>query len=230
MLYPTSVYRFRRGGQVLPLLAVTLLALLVPRHAEAQWRIDAWLGDAWSAPTNVTFVQAGEPDISATGHWSTQPFAPTWYYGGRISSWKGNSGWGFEYLHHKIYMDNPPPQVEFFRVTNGVNLFLPERLWRRHGWEFNVGAGPVMVVPVSKVRGLEYDNANGIFDSRYEFGGGAIAAGISRRLRLLPFTFGEVAIQGSAAYVRGRIVNGHATTMNYALHIQYGLSVQTKSR
>jgi hypothetical protein len=230
MVYPTFAYRFRRGGLIIPLAMTVSLALIHPRGAAAQWRIDAWLGDAASLPTNVTFAQAGQPDLSATGHWSTRPWDPTWYYGGRVSAWRGDNGWGFEYLHHKIYMDDPPAGVEFFRITNGVNFFLPERLWRRHGWEFNVGAGPVLVVPVSKVRGLEYDNADGIFDSRYEFGGAGVAAGISRRLRIFPLVFGELSVQATGAYLHATIVNGHATTMNYALHVQYGLSLQTKAK
>ena len=212
------------------LLGFTVLAGMLPARLGAQWRLEAWLGQAWSAPTPVTFSQVNQPDIRTNGNWSTRPFAPTWYYSGRIARWSGNSAWAFEYMHHKIYLDNPPTDVQFFRVTNGVNFLLGERLWRRRGWEYGVGAGPLYAVPVSEVRGVVYDNARGIFHSQYELAGAALEANLARRLRLLPFTFGTLSLKATAGYLHVHIADGHAVTSNFALHFQYGVSLQSRPK
>jgi hypothetical protein len=209
------------------LLALLLLATVAHR-AEGQWRLEAWFGTAFNARTPVTFSQSGEPDIKVTGHWSTRPWRPTWYYAGRIAKWSGNGAWAFEYMHHKLYLDNPPtPEVSYFRITNGVNNLLGERLWRRSGWEYGVGLGPAFVVPISRVRGQTYDHADGIFESRYEFGGGTLQVNVARRLKLLPYAYGSLSVKGTMSYLRPHIVDGHASLMNYALHLQYGLSLQS---
>ncbi len=173
----------------------------------------------------VTFDQAGLPAISETGDWSTRPFAPTYYYGGAISHWAGNRGWAFSYTHHKIYLDNPVPGVQYFRITNGVNLFVGERMWRWRGLEYGLGAGPVMVVPVSSVRGQVYNHANGIFGSDYEFGGGVLQATLQHRFRVFRFLSGLALVKATAAYLRVRISDGRAETVNLALHAGYGISI-----
>ena len=196
----------------------------------AQWRVEAWLGEAWNAPSRVTFSQINQPVLTADGTWSTRPFAPAWIYAGRIAKWSGNRAWAFEYMHHKMYLDNPPSGVGYFQITNGANFLLAERLWSRSGWEYGVGAGPVLAVPGSQVRGLIYNNSHGFFHSQYELAGPGLQLNLARRLRLLPFTYGSVSLKATAAYLHVRIGDGHAATMDYALHFQYGLSLQTRSR
>ena len=52
-----------------------LLAILALRTAPAtaQWRVEAWFGDAWNARAPITFTQDGQPDIKLTPNWSTRP-------------------------------------------------------------------------------------------------------------------------------------------------------------
>jgi len=212
------------------LLPVTIFALIAVSPVAAQWRGELWLGGVWSMPTKVTFAQINEPPISTEASWSSRPYSPAWVYAYRFSHWSGNSAWALEVMHHKIYLDDPPPGVAYLRVTNGVNFVLAERLWRRGGWEFGAGAGPILAVPVSSVRGLVYNNANGFFHSQYEFAGPGAQLNFGRRLRLLPFTYGMLTLKATAAYLNLHIADGHATTTNYALHLQYGLSLQSRSR
>jgi hypothetical protein len=226
MLFPTTdpsrTTRHCRSGR---LTYAVLATILVAAPLHAQWRLDAELGDAWSLPTSVTFDQAGLPAISQTGDWSTRPFKPTYYYTGDVSHWSGNRGWAFVYTHHKIYLDNPVAGVQYFRITNGVNFFVPERVWRWRGLEYGLGAGPVMVVPVSSVRGLVYNKAHGIFGSQYEFGGGVLQATLQHRFHVFWFLSGVASLKGTASYLRVHISNGHAQTVNLALHAGYGLSI-----
>lgn len=210
-----------------PLLLGLAVLLLAATPAAAQWRVELWFGDAWNARTPLTFKQDGQPDIRMTPDWSTRPGRPTWYYSSRIARWSGDRGWAFHYMHHKLYLDNPPlPEVSVFRITNGINMLLAERLWRRKGWEIAVGAGPALTVPFSNVRGKTYGRANGIFGSRYDLGGATVEAGVARRLKLLPYTYGSLTAVVTATKISAKIADGRATTMNYALHLQYGISLQ----
>ncbi len=194
----------------------------------AQWRLEAWFGDAWNAPTDLTLTQDGHPDIVVDADWSTRPWRPTWYYSGRVSRWSGNSAWAFEYMHHKLYLDNPPEDVIRFRITNGVNHLLIQRHWRVHGWELGVGAGPTLAVPVSTVRGESYGEANGIFGSRYNLSGGTVMATVARRVKLLPYTSGSFAIKTTLTRLDVPIANGRGKLDNFAVHFQYGLSLESE--
>lgn len=221
-----TLMRSRPGRAWLPLSAAVLLVL--PVSASAQWRVEGWFGNAFSIPTTLTLAQEGQPDIKVDAHWSTRPWRPTWYYSARIAKWSGNSAWAFEYMHHKLYLDNPPPEVIRFRITNGINNLLVERHWRVSGWELGVGAGPALAVPVSTVRGKSYAKAEGVFHSRYELAGATVLGTVARRLKLLPYTYGAVAIKGTVTPLRVNIAEGHGSLINYALHLQYGLSLQSK--
>jgi hypothetical protein len=127
-----------------------------------------------------------------------------------------------------MYLENPPAGVEYFRITNGVNFWMGERLWRRHGWEFGLAAGPVFLVPISKVRGQVYDKSDGIWGSQYELGGAVLSAEVERRVKLLPWVYGEVTVRGTASHLSANVADGKARMMNYALHLNYGLSLQSR--
>ncbi len=197
--------------------------------ARAQWRAEGWFGDAWNVPTTLTLSQQGQPDIAIDADWSTRPWSPTWYYAVRISRWSGNTGWGFEYNHHKLYLDNlPQPDVTRFRITNGVNHLLAQRFWRRRRWELGVGAGPTYAVPISTVRNKSYGTRNGVFGSRYEFSGATVQGSIARRFKIVPYTYGSLTAKTTATYLNVPIADGHAKLMNYALHLQYGIGFQSR--
>jgi len=210
-------------------LLLTLAWVADPAPVAAQWRVEAWFGTAFNAGSPLTIHQADQPDIRMSANWSTRPWTPTWYYAGRVAKWSGPTGFAFEFVHHKIYLDNPsPPDVARFQVTNGVNQLILERLWRTGGWEYGVGVGPVFAVPISEIRGQTYDRSGGTFGSKYEFGGGVLAGNLARRLKLLPFTYGSLSVKATISYLNVNVAEGNATTMNYALHFQYGLSLQSK--
>lgn len=219
--------RHARPSPLLAGLVAALMALTAP-PAAAQWRLEGWFGDAWNARTPLTIAQEGEAVIRVTPNWSTRPWTPTWYYGARVSRWSGGSGWGVEYLHHKLYLDNPPaPEVTKFWITNGVNIVLLERLLRVGKYELALGAGPTWVVPRSVVRGEEYDFTDNVFGSRYDFGGWTGAVGITRRVQVVPRVHGTLSVKATASLLDVPIARGRAETTNLALHVGYGISLQT---
>ena len=105
----------------------------------------------------------GLGDIHFTAHWATRPWLDTWYYGGRIGVWSGDRGWLFYFTHHKIYLTNPPPAVQKFQVTNGVNQFTVSRGFRHGLFSYAFGAGPVITFPINKVRNQKLEGERGFW-------------------------------------------------------------------
>ncbi|HRP06918.1 MAG TPA: hypothetical protein PLL69_00390 [Gemmatimonadales bacterium] len=211
-------------------IVVALLAtvtLTIPARIAAQWRLEGWFGNALNLPSRLTIEQDGQPELGIDADWSTRPWRPTWYYSARVARWSGSSAWALEYMHHKLYLDNPTEEVPRFRITNGVNNLLVERHWRRRGWELGVGAGPAFAVPISTVRGKSYGQSKGVFGSRYEFAGGTLYGTVARRVKLLPYTGGSFALKTTLTYLDVSVAEGSARLTNLALHFQYGISFQS---
>lgn len=227
---PFSLPFRRRNSGPAHLAAVVILALAtltIPGPVSAQWRLEGWFGNALNLPSRLTIEQDGQPEIGIDADWSTRPWRPTWYYSARVARWSGNTGWALEYMHHKLYLDNPTDEVPRFRITNGVNNLLVERHWRRSGWELGAGAGPSFAVPISTVRGKSYGESKGIFGSRYEFAGGTLYGTVARRVNLLPYTQGSFALKTTLTYLDVPVADGSARLTNLALHFQYGVSFQS---
>ncbi len=206
-----------------------VLAAFLPAVGAAQWRLDGWLGDAWSSRTPLIIRQEGEAEIRVTPDWSTRPFTPTWYYGARIARMSGGSGWGVEFVHHKLYLDNPPePEVTRFWITNGVNIMMAQRILPLGKQELSIAAGPTWGVPRSTVRGETYSFIRGKEGGRYDFAGWTGQVGVTRRMKLGPHVYGVLGVKGTVSTIDLPIARGRAETTSLALHVNYGLSVQTK--
>src|SRR3970040_349567 len=88
-------------------------------------------GTAFNFPTPLTVQQAGQPDIHLTAEYDTKPFGPsTPYYAWRASLWEGAGAWEVGQVHHRLFLKNPPPEIEYFAVHYGYNLFYLGRAWQ----------------------------------------------------------------------------------------------------
>ncbi len=192
-----------------------------PREASAQIEAQIFFGSAQSLPLPISIVQAGEPDLHFTARWATRPSRPTWYYAWRIGVWRGNRGWRLDHTHHKIYLTNPPAEVQQFQITNGFNIATISRAFRSNHLTYSLGAGPVITYPISRVRGKKIDHDRGW--NGYVISGGSVVGMVTREF---PITGGLVLsldARASASYVRVPVVDGHASVPNAALHLHAGL-------
>jgi hypothetical protein len=196
-----------------------------PAPALAQLELQAFLGTSVSAPSPLWVTQRGQPGLDFTAHWATHPFLDTWYYAGRIGLWSGNRGWFFDFTHHKIYLTNPPAEIQKFRITNGINMFTLSRGFRRGKFSYALGAGPVITYPDNRVRGQKLQSGRG-FLGGYFLSGGTLLASATRRFPLTAGFFLSLDGGVSASYVRVPVVNGHASVPNLALHLHGGLGYQ----
>jgi hypothetical protein len=196
-----------------------------PAPALAQLELQVFLGTAISAPTPLSITQRGQPGLDLTAHWATRPFLDTWYYAGRIGLWSGDRAWLFDFTHHKIYLSDPPAEIQKFRITNGMNMFTLSRGFRRGLFSYALGAGPVITYPINRVRGQKLPSGRG-FLGGYFLSGGTLLASATRRFSLTAGFFLSLDGRVSATYVRVPVADGHASVPNVALHLHAGLGYQ----
>ena len=180
------------------------------------------MGTAYSVPTPLRITQSGSPPLRFTAHWSTRPLSGSPYYAWRLTWWHGARAWALEFVHHKIYLENPPPEVQRFEITHGYNLLALAHRWRDGSLGYTLGAGVVIGYPETTVRGRS-QAGGGLFGSRYHLAGATLLAGVGERLKLSQRFYASAEGKLTAAYARMPISGGHVTAPNVAVHVLVGL-------
>lgn len=196
--------------------------LLLPARLAAQLEVQFFLGSSISAPSPLSIEQRGQPRLRFTAHWATRPWDDAPYYAARVGLWRASRGWSLDFTHHKIYLTNPTPSVQQFRITNGMNLFTVSRTFRRGRFSYGVGAGPVVTFPVNRVRDQRLEEGRGFWGG-YFLSGGHLMASLTRRVPLTGRLFLSLDGRASVSYVSVPVGNGHASLPNFALHFHVGL-------
>lgn len=205
-------------------LAACLVLLLATDPARAQVAFAVFGGTSFSLPTPLTISQQGYPDLHFTAHYDTRPLETTYYYAGRLALWgKGSKAWIFDYTHQKLYLSNPPPEVQVFKVTFGYNEFSFGRAWYRRGLIYSLTGGLVVGNPYSEVRGQIRYRGGGLLNSGYVLGGATIQGGLSKQFRLVDRLFLVADSRVSLSYAQVPVANGHAQVPNVALHLHFGV-------
>ena len=212
-----------------PLMRFAILIVagfLVPSLMTAQqthWSLEVFGGSAISLPTPLRVDQDGEASIRLTARYATRPWRDAPYYAYRVGRHSGSRGWELELVHHKLYLRDPPAEIQHFEVTHGYNLILVNRVARRRRWIGRIGIGPVVGHPENEVRGRRLDSDRGGFGGGYYLSGVAGQVACSHRLPL----GGGFSLVGegkvTAAYARVPIAGGDATVPNVAAHWLVGV-------
>ena len=200
--------------------------VLGARLVAAQLSVDALAGTSFSVPSRLSIYQSGQPTLRFTAHYSTKPLDDTPYFVVRIGLWKNNTAWLLDLIHHKLYLDNPPPEVEYFRITYGFNIVSVGRAWRKGGLVYSAGLGAVFTHASSSVRGRPYLGTGGPFNKGYTVTGASVLGGAEYRIGLGEGSY--LALDGklSVAYVQVHVSRGEAHVPNAALHLSAGVGVQ----
>jgi hypothetical protein len=182
--------------------------------------LEGALGTALNAPTPLVVNQDGFDQIRFTADYSTRPLDPSPYYQAQVGIWyrKDAKAVVFGLLHHKLYLDNPPPEIQRFEITFGYNTLYVGHAWRKKKWIMSVGGGPLIANPYSEVRGEIRDGRRGFLRLGWDFAGATIYGALQRRFPVGGRVFFgmEAKVTGSMAWVT--IANGNARVPNVALH------------
>lgn len=182
-------------------------------------------GTAINFPTPLIVRQSGYPDIDTQAHYDTKPFGPDLpYYAFRIGRWNGDSAWEFGQVHHRLFLADPPPEIQYFAIHYGFNYFLLGRAWKRDGFVFHLGVGPIVTNPATIVRGQRRTIGGWLFDGGYYVSGVGAEAAAERDVHISENTFlvFEMALTAGNAW-SVPVAHGYAEVPNIALHFHFGI-------
>lgn len=211
-------------GRAAWIAGVLFSALVFPcgRDAAAsRWTAGFLLGGAWNADSRLRIEQGDFPEIDFDAKWETRPFDQPLYWALRFGQEKGRRGWALELMHHKIYLRNPPPDVQSFSISHGLNYLTLQRAWLRERWHALVAIGLTAAHRENTIRDRRLAETGGAFGG-YEITGPVLGVGIGSEIALgsSASLVGEVRIVHS--WFRVDVVDGLAKGRNLALHLLFG--------
>lgn len=210
------------------LLAAWLAAILSAgaARAESGWSVQLGLGMPLNLPVPLSIRQSGEADLRLTARYETHPFQMPVYWGLQVARRSGGTDWALEILHQKLYLANPPPEVQDFSISHGYNLVTLSRGWRvGTGLWARLGAGTVLAHPESTVRGRALPQGGGIFGSGYHLSGVAVAAALEQRVRIVDGLHLALHAALTGSYGVVPVAGGSAQVPTVSLHARVALGV-----
>jgi len=201
---------------------ILLAGSLLPSVLPAQVTFDAFTGTAYNLHTRLSISQAGEPDLGFTAHYDTRPMEDTPYFGARIAIWENNRAWVGTFVHHKLYLANPPSEVEWFRITYGFNMVTLGLGWRHGNLSYTAGAGAVVTHASNSVRGKRYLGTGGPLNKGYTFSGVTALGSLQYKLPLSRVFYLSAETMVSASYIEVEVNEGKAHVPAAALHLHAG--------
>ncbi len=193
---------------------------------EPGWRVEGALGAAHSFSSTLTVEQDGYPYLELEANWEGRSFESPLYYALRVAREDPGGAWALRFVHLKVYLANPTPEVERFSVSHGYNLLTVERSFSVRGLDLWAGLGIVITHPESTIRGQTRPEAEGgPLGGGYYVTGPTAALALGRSLRL----GGRFALVPEARFTLSRarvpIAGGEASVPNVSVHVLLGLEI-----
>ena len=203
-------------------LLLVVFAAAVPLRAEPGWTFQAAVGLVENLETSLEIRQNGFPALDLDAEYESRPFEGPLYYSLRVGRWGERAGWELELIHQKLFLQNPPPEVQYFAISHGYNLVTVNRAWGAAGLVWRIGAGAVFAHPENEVRGRALDPDDTNLSGGYHLAGPVLQAGIEKR-----WPVGErwlLGLEGKASAARAEVpvAGGEAEVPNHALHLLAG--------
>jgi hypothetical protein len=181
-------------------------------------------GGVAALPCSLHIYQQNQPDLHLKARYRTEPFTLPIYYSYRLGySFSQNQWIELEFNHLKVFLDNPPPEIEYFHISHGYNQF-----WINYSKQTNElllrgGLGPVIAHPENNIRGKVLSYQQGLFDMGYYFSGITAQLAAQKRFWIGKHLFFSIEAKVNAAYARVPVVNGYANVPVYTLHGLFGV-------
>ncbi len=202
---------------------VGLLLYATEADAQQKWSFEL----CGMLPCNLSLPlvirQSGQPDIDLTAQYRSEPLVTPVCWMWRIARWSDNCSWELQAIHHKLYLENVPPEVQSFSLSHGLNLVTINRGWLLSDYVVRVGAGIALAHPESTIRGKPFPEDQGIFGMGYYVSGPALIAGAGKQLRLMDGLFFTIEAMAAASYANVPVKDGDAHLYNVVFQVNFGL-------
>lgn len=185
-------------------------------------RIEGFIGFPYNLPSPLIIKQRGEPNINLTADFASKPFEVPIYWAWRISYWKNKRSWELEAIHHKIFLQNNPPEVQNFSISHGLNLIVINRGWQFPSFIFRAGGGIVLAHPESVVRNKKFPENRGIFKWGYYISGPVVNLSIAKDFKIINRFYVICEMKVDLSYASVPIYDGNAILFNTAFQLNFG--------
>jgi hypothetical protein len=196
-------------------------------QAQTVWRMEFGLTLPLNVPLPLSIAQEGHPDLEFTARYASRPFESPLTWQLRLGRWSNARSWELELLHHKIHLENGPPEVQSFSVSHGYNLLTVQRGWKRALFEWRLGGGMVIAHVENTVRGMSLTETGGTFGGGYYATGPALTAAMARPVPLGHRVLLNLEGRLAASRTSVPVVAGKARGFNVFLQLAVLLVVET---
>lgn len=200
------------------------------RAQESYWSLEIHGGIPYNIPAPLVVKQDNEPTIRLNARYSSEPFRSPGYYILRGGRWKDGRSWEIEFVHHKLYLDNKPPEIQEFSISHGYNILTFNRaftkvLFGNFDYLLRLGAGVVISHPETTIRNQAYVQDSGLFGAGYYFTGPVLNIALSKRFYLFDplFINTELKFNPSVSWIP--VEGGQAIVWNLPLTFAFGMGV-----
>lgn len=208
------------------ILLIVITGNFINANAQKKWSFELHGGGVYNLKLPLILRQTGYPDIVIKkAEYYSEPLNDPFYWDWRFSRWVKGKSIEFEAVHHKIYLKNPPPEVQWFAITHGFNM-----LTLNHGRQYKkmiyrAGLGSVLIHPESTVRGMEYPVSYDFDLPGYRLSGITVNLGAARQISFGKYFFINTEVKMNASVVTAEIVNGYARVHNIVFQFILGPGV-----
>lgn len=181
-------------------------------------------------PLPLSISQHGYPDIKQLGRFHSEPFNFPLYWDFKITRIKNKNLCEFEFIHHKLYLNNLSDEIQRFSISHGFNLLLINSGYAFGKFFIKPGMGIVLGHPENTIRNLPLNEKVGLFNDGYYISGSAVNLAINSRIKLTGLIFLETEAKITYGYAYVPVANGKAKVHNLAFHLTLGLGFRQNFR
>jgi hypothetical protein len=189
----------------------TLLILLFLNSSFADdWHIEGSVGFVHNFSTKLE-IDAFTLDAD----YETRSFEGPLYYSIRA----GSVLWDVEFIHQKIYLENPSGEIQGFAISHGYNLIFLNYARRIGDFILRVGGGAVLAHPEIRL----HENS---FEPGYNLTGPAFQISVQKKFSVSNTLFFAAEAKLTTARANFSINESEISAPNTALHALFGFGVQ----
>lgn len=213
-----------------PMIVALILLISTSLDVKAQryWTFELHGGWAGNLPLPLRIQQQGYPDIYIKkAKFYSEPLISPYYWDWRFCKHIDKHSVEFEAIHHKLYLDNKPPEVQRFGISHGFNILTLNYGYKFKYFIFRNGIGSVLMHPESTIRNKVYPEGPGFDIKGYVLRGFVYNTAVAKQFYFFKNrVYLNTEIKTTFARAKAPIVDGSATVNNIALQAIVGLGVR----
>ncbi len=208
-----------------------LIFFATDSFSQTRWSFELQFGGVYSLDLPLTIRQDGYPDIRIEyADYYSEPFIGPPYWNIRLSKWFKKKSLELEFVHHKFFLRNTPPEVQRFGISHGYNMLFLNHSHQVGKYILRGGIGTAFIHPESTIRGMQYPEESGLDLGGHKIRGVTFNLTCARQFKLSKTFFVNAEAKVHAAIANAPVVNGYARINIVAFQLIFGPGVNWSVR